>query len=131
MKARKWLNKYAVTFDWSATGYQLDADGWEHHAYIITLSRNGADTVTLEFRQGLAIDNPPKPRDVLSAYASDVEYGAESFEDFADTFGYDADSLRAFRTWEACKEARRKLYDFMESEAMWEDFLSIRESEES
>ena len=124
MTAREWADRYDVTFDWSATGYQLDDSGWEHHAYRVTL-HHGVKSATFDWRQGLAIDDAPTAEAVLPALRTDAESGDMAWVEFCDNYGADPDSLRDYRTWEACKEQRRKLYDFMSSEAMWEDFLSI------
>jgi hypothetical protein len=50
--------------------------------------------------------------DLLGAFdciLRDAESGQESFNEFCGEFGYDNDSIKALRIWEACKETREKL----------------------
>jgi hypothetical protein len=130
MRANEWLEAYGVAFDWRATGYQLDASGWEHHAYVLTLSTADA-TVEIPWRQGLAIDAAPTAGDALPAIASEARYGELDWQDYCSEFGYD--ELEApvsdLRTHEALRALRASLYAFCASEAMWEDFLTIEEGE--
>ena len=43
------------------------------------------------------------------SFVSDADAGAQSFHDFCQDFGYDEDSIRHRRTWEACKASAAKL----------------------
>lgn len=126
MNGQQWTETYGVNFDWSANGYQQDSDGWEHHAYTITLASEDK-SVSFPWRQGMAVDDEPTPDRVLWAVAGDCRAGEDDFTEFAANFGYDDDSLSAYRTWEACKDMRAKLYDFASSQAMFDDFLSLED----
>ncbi|MGZ6788347.1 MAG: hypothetical protein ACXVGN_00020 [Mycobacteriaceae bacterium] len=138
MTASRWLEQYDITFDWSANGYQIE-NGWEHHAYTITLRKPLPDHpelhtgLDLPWRQGLGVDDEPTPESVLWAVASDVQYGALDWDDFAREFGYDEldAKLSEYRSWEACRELHQKVYDFCTSQAMFEDFCNIQEVVES
>lgn len=51
----------------------------------------------------------PKLSGVLECLILDASTGDQSFEDFCSDFGYDTDSRRAERTWEACVDVRDRL----------------------
>lgn len=137
MTGQEWADAYGVTFDWTADGYQTDQTGWEHHAYTITLRRPLPDHPALHtgldipWRQGLGIDEEPTLDSVLWAVAADVQYGALDWDDFAREFGYDEldAKLSEYRSWEACREMHRKVYDFCTSQEMFERFCEITENE--
>lgn len=42
------------------------------------------------------------PKGVLYSLLSDSQAGSESFEEFCSNFGYENDSRKAYKTWEAC-----------------------------
>lgn len=125
MTAQEWADRYGVTLDWSARGFHADKDGWEHQLFTVTLERKGAESVSFDWRQGLGVESEPDVASVLPALRSDAESGDMAWIEFCDSYGMNPDSISDNRVWEACREARRKLYDFMSSEAMWEEFLSI------
>lgn len=134
MTGQEFAAKYGVSFDWSAEGYHRDTDGWEHQRFTVTLVYTPrTDGATREFsttwRQGLGIDHEPRVGDVLESLALDINSAAETFEDWAAECGYDEDSRRAERTYNACRDARRGIYDWCESAAMFEDFEQIGEAQ--
>jgi len=136
MTGQEWCDAYGVTFDWTADGYQRDErDGWEYHAYTITLRKPLDDQPALHhgvdfaWRQGLGIDDDPTADRVLWAVGQDVAYGALDWDDFAREFGYDEHDakLSEYRSWEACRELHAKIYDFCASQEMFEWFCELRE----
>lgn len=131
MLGSAWLEKYGVRFDWRADGFHLDENRWEHQRFNITLEREDVEH-EFTWRAGMGITDDPDADTILPHLADECamahEYG-QDFPEFARTYGYDEDSLRAYRTWEAVKKQRDDLYEFMTSEAMWEDFLAIREAD--
>jgi len=61
------------------------------------------------------IDNRPRPQtpevaSVIHCLLSDADAGSESFNDFCDNFGYDRDSIKAFKTYQACMESADKVH---------------------
>ena len=67
--------------------------------------------MTVPFSQGAAHTMPPTAADVLDCMASDsaeVE-NADSFDDWAPEYGYDADSRKAERVYTACVKQADKL----------------------
>lgn len=48
-------------------------------------------------------------RFALYCAVSDARSGAMEFEEFCSEFGYDADSMKAYRIWQQCKKMKRKV----------------------
>jgi len=109
-----------------------DEDGWEHYAWSATLHR-GSQTLTTPYRMGTAHvgrkghtwfdgttwpkyePTPPTIEIVLDSLASDAGAyeQARNFEDFAADFGYDTDSRKAERMYQACGEVSKQLRTFL------------------
>lgn len=81
--------------------YTTDEDGWENHAYTIRL-RCRNRIMDTEWHQGLGITDDPTAESVLEnllSSADSVEY--DSFEEWAENCGYDPDSRKAERIYDA------------------------------
>ena len=67
------------------------------------------------FSQGAAHTKPPTAEDVLDCLASDASgvENARSFDDWADEYGYDADSRKAERTYNLCCKQTDNLRTFL------------------
>jgi hypothetical protein len=90
-----------------------DADPW-----TVTLHRSG-QTLTVPFFTGQGLRermaDGPTARDVLECLLSDaatVDNG-QSFDDWCAELGYDSDSRRAERTYEACRAQTEQLRAFL------------------
>ena len=102
-------------------GAQVDADGWEHHAYVLRLIwDDGSQSRFMEdvpWMQGYGVESSPvdEPATVLDALVSDANAydSAGSFEEFCEEFGYDTDSRKAEATYRACGEVSKKLATFL------------------
>jgi hypothetical protein len=55
----------------------------------------------------------PELRRVLDCLASDAQGAEEVFVDWCRDLGYDTDSVRAVRTYKACKATYKKLQHFL------------------
>ena len=127
MRATAFIDKYGVTLDTEFLGEQVNADGWGHHAYGVTLSykqEGKTKSVTTSFRMGLALCREPDLKDVLISLSLDmlyVDYDAFSF--MAD-LGYDNPD-RAREVFDEIQSLKTKLSLWVRSAQMWEDFLSI------
>jgi hypothetical protein len=66
----------------------------------------------------------PNAADVLSCMVSDTNAGQQSFEEFCSDYGYDIDSRKAFKTWEACKDSALQCLKLLGT-----DFESFAQSE--
>ena len=89
----------------SGPDYQRDEDGWEHHAYIVRLAR-GDNTMEVPWRQGLGITDDPTVEAVMESLASDAATldNAQDFEEWASELGYDPDSRKAEKIYNAVVE---------------------------
>jgi hypothetical protein len=127
------MERYGVSFDWTAEGWHADADGWEHQRFTVWFvytDTNGDERkLTSSWRQGIGIDHEPRPADVLSSLLLDVTSADQSFEDWASDFGYDDDSRKAEATYNACRTMRDSVNGWCSSQAMLDDFYSITEDE--
>jgi len=115
--ARLWEITVEVVKD---RGAQIE-DGWEHHAYRVRLHKLG-DMVTPEFdwRQGYGIEDSAedRPDAILDCLVSDAwsVLNSRGFEDWANELGYDPDSRKAERTYNACRETAEWLDTFLEGD---------------
>lgn len=57
---------------------------------------------------GSAHTQPPKLKDVLYSFIMD-DVSEMDFQEFCSCFGYDDDSIRALRTFEACQEQTKNV----------------------
>ena len=87
-----------------ATRKEGTREGWDASAshWRVTLRRDRA-SITTDYSMGAAHTGSPELADVLHCLLSDAEAGAQSFEDFCADLGYDTDSRKAEKTWQACK----------------------------
>jgi|688.fasta_scaffold257745_2 hypothetical protein len=100
----------------------IDGDGWKHYAFQLGFCPTGKTPVyfdwksgvgnTVKARDGKTVLGPkkPYPAEVLGRVCADYMSAAQaSFEDWADGFGYDQDSRKAFRVYEDCQALGLKL----------------------
>lgn len=104
--------------NWDVESYADGRPGWEHHAYTLKLINEDEGTeMTSNWRTGIGITASPddEPETVLDALISDAwgYENARSFEDWCGEYGYDTDSIKALRTWEACEKVSNDLIDFL------------------
>lgn len=97
------VSDYRVTVD-RDRGAQVDSQGWEHHAYVLTLHVGDRSRSGIAWHQGYGIETTPDdtPDEIVASLISDARAGAQTFEEFAADFGYDEDSRRAYMSWQAC-----------------------------
>lgn len=111
---------------------------WEHDSWAVTVSRPTKKAFTSDYHTGTGHrvlikpmpqevvryprtlhaeqwmrdwvrPHPPEVAAVLNSFVMDGDACNQSFEDWADDFGYDKDSRRAEKTYEACKEIGFKM----------------------
>jgi hypothetical protein len=95
-----------------------DLEGWEHYAFNI-LFKNGQKQASFDWKQGTGhviknnygtiMPKNPNPGEVLARICAESLDCKESFEEWADAFGYDADSRKAESIYQACKRHEEKL----------------------
>lgn len=84
---------------------RTDGSTWSESAthWRVTLTR-GDKAFSCEYSMGSAYTTEPRITDVLENLFSDSEAGDyDSFEEWADALGYDADSRKAEATYKACQ----------------------------
>lgn len=91
---------------------------------LLRVGMGPAHTMVVPFSQGPAHTEPPTAEDVLDCLASDAIgwNNAEGFEDWCGECGYDADSRRAERTYNAVKKQSTELAIFL-SALQYDDLL--------
>jgi len=94
-----------ITDDWQKTA----------HNYRVTL-RYQRRAMTVDYFMGQLLTEEPTAGQVLESLLTDAEAGAVSFEDFCGDFGYDTDSRKAYRTWQACKRTTISLHRLLGSD---------------
>lgn len=93
--------------------YQRDEDGWENYAYKVRL-RRGTRSLTTKFHHGMALTYPPSAEEVLASLLMDSSVeNYTSFEEWAEDYGYGADSRKAERIYNAVQAQTRKLRRFL------------------
>jgi hypothetical protein len=94
--------------------YEPGAPVWQATHYKVTFSRPGVDDFETYFSMGLAHTSEPEANMVLDALRCDAEAANyHSFEEWASDLGYDTDSRRAERTFEACSKTATDLNQFL------------------
>lgn len=68
-----------------------------------------------DYWMGSAHTKAPSKKDVLYSFIMDDVTGMD-FEEFCFEFGYDNDSIKALRTFEACKEQTENFYRLFNEE---------------
>ena len=102
MNIQQFVNRYRVSASakWADKNPNMaDMPSGSSH-YKVTLRHDGRQ-LTVHFSQGPAICQEPTAKDVLNCLVSDAcgFDNAQSFEDWASEYGYDADSRKAERTY--------------------------------
>lgn len=90
----------ATDWDASASHYQVKVyqEGYGSKPALVT-----------QYSMGSAHAKAPKLRDVLDSLAMDARGISTSFEDWCAEYGYDSDSRKALRTYEAYQENAARL----------------------
>lgn len=109
--------------DWTTHGYHADETGWEHQRWTFVLAGPEGRKLGVPFRTGMGWERTPELSDILDAISSDALAGEYDFEAYCDEFGLDADSRRAYATWEACQKMRADLLTFLGSEDLLSELI--------
>ena len=92
-----------------------DEDGWEHYPWTLRLSC-GDESMRVNWRQGTGITTEPTAADVLESLLMDaagIENAAGDFEEWAREYGYDEDSRKAERIFQAATKQTEELKDLL------------------
>jgi hypothetical protein len=88
----------------------LEGDTHYMHHWIVTLTR-GKQEMSLDFWMGRLLTDTPTVEDVLESIlleANSVE-NAQDFRDWAEDFGYNADSIKALESFKSSQRQTRQL----------------------
>ena len=108
----------AVAGEWTdgwSGGRHADGVVRYHWRVVFRQSRHTRSLMTVYYTTG-ELAGEPTVADVLECIASDalsVDSYTDGFEDWATEYGYNTDSRRAERTYNACKRNARKLNKFL------------------
>jgi hypothetical protein len=108
-----------MSCDWADTNPNIDPKDWARGtSHFRCTFRRGRKQMSTYFSQGPAIAGEPKAVDVLDCLASDAAGidNARHFEDWCGEYGYDTDSRKAERIYEACRKQAMKLENFLGAE---------------
>lgn len=91
-------------------------DSWKKTAnkYQVRLSYFHKNYVT-DYFMGCALTRKPSQKDVLSSMLLD-DVSCISFHDFCMEFGYDDDSIKSLKVYEACQKETQALHDMFDAE---------------
>ena len=81
------------------------SSAWPHYAYTVRLTHDGR-TMEKPWRQGTSITHDPEAHDVIGALLMEAQ-GIEActgFPDWAEGYGYNADSIKARDLYDLCRE---------------------------
>lgn len=108
--ARNQLTFQAVRVPARTDGCMSDMRGASHFLCVIGQEGKGNPaTLATFYSMGSAHKTAPRLADVLDSLATDSSMAESSFADWCGECGYDADSRKAFATFEACQEIAAKL----------------------
>jgi hypothetical protein len=104
MKNLKMDVTYGVNKDWN----KLDEWQQKAHPYTVTLKYDRKQ-MTVPFFMGSALSHEPTLEDVMPCLLSDLSLSDYDFEGFCHEFGYDEDSRKAYKTFQAVQKNGKKL----------------------
>jgi hypothetical protein len=91
----------------------------EHVKFLISLYYNDKTLETTYYTTG----NVPEAEDILGSIVLDARAVYNSnFPEFCSEFGYDSDSMKAFKIFKACKKQNKKLLNFL-GEELFKQFM--------
>lgn len=100
------------------TDWDNDARHWKTILYRPASTGEKADGIrpsfTIYFSQGSAHTKAPTVSDVIGAVSMDIQGAADrGFEEWAREYGYDTDSRKAERTFQAIEKQAKDLEEFL------------------
>lgn len=118
------IERYSITADVApatSNPNMSDSEYMTHH-FLVTLHHGCRDLAVPYSGGALAFanrpDGQPTVADVLDSLASDASSAGQSFTDWCGDYGYDEDSRKAYRTWQAVEAQQAELRDFLGADAL-------------
>lgn len=125
MTMQQFVNKHRirVSAEWADTNPNMSdmVQGSTHWRVTLMYRRR---QMTVPFSQGPAHSSEPQASDVLGCLVSDANgyIGGRDFEDWCSECGYDPDSRKAERTFQAIRTQTDKLEKFLGPDLLNEAF---------
>lgn len=96
-----------------------------HYSFVITNgsvdSGNYGKKMRGNFSQGSAIKNRPTLDDILNSLSIDtMNIEEESFELWCDDFGYNSDSMKAYKIYKSCLDESKHLKELLGTQGIQE-----------
>lgn len=116
-------NNIRINVEYADRNPNMSDDDWSRSAFHYkTVLKRKNKQMTVYFSKGSALTEEPTVEEVLNSIAMDsVSYlNGDSFEDFCSEFGYDTDSRRAEKTYNAVIRQGEKAENFLGSKLMME-----------
>lgn len=116
---RHYVENHGITVEvLSGPDWATDEEGWEHYKYEVKLinPRLGTEMV-VPWMTGVAITEGPdeRPEVVIDSLVCDGwgYQNVDGFEDWADEYGYDADSRKAEKVYQAVGKIAQDFITFI------------------
>lgn len=99
---------------------KLEPKRFQGNHYCCVLKNAEGKSMSFYYSKGSALKGPPKLREVVECLVFDSRSieESDSFEEWAQAFGYDEDSRAAERIYNACLEQHRKLKGVIDYETI-------------
>jgi len=125
MKISQFIKKHRLRIECELTDRNpnMADDEWARTAtHWECVIKRGRDRMTVHFSQGPAVVHEPEIDEVLDSLASDAAgyLNARDFDDWASEYGYDTDSRRAERIFNAVGEQVTDLRRLLGQQALQE-----------
>ncbi len=107
MTIKAFAKRLGIEMDCTEVGENPNMSGMprgsRHYECVLRRGEDTGDAVTITYSMGPALEREPEVEDVLGCLAMDAStyLNARSFEEWAGELGFDADSRKAERTYQA------------------------------
>lgn len=113
-KMDAYLAEIGVSFGAQLIGETVREGNWKADEFRITIRRDPDKEMATSYYMGTGHRRnlrpvAPKAADVLQSLIMDAQAIYQSFENWSSEYGYDSDSRKALRTYDACCEIGRKM----------------------
>jgi len=147
-KLTEWFNEFSVFYtgennqdDWKYDGWKITITGPNKkkqtfdyktglgHRELSAIDKQRCKTYKYQvgsiayknyIRTASWVIYKPCEADVLYCLLSDTDAGMCTFSEFCNEFGYDSDSIKAFKTYQACQESTDKIKSLFNSKQIEE-----------
>jgi len=129
MTYKQLVNKYNLALKLYSIPFRTDVEEgeWEanahHYSYVIYVKFGDRFPAKIRgnYSQGSGIKSKPTIEDILNSLSLDtMNIEEESFELWCGDFGYDSDSRKAYKIYQACLNESKQLKELLGSEGLEE-----------